>query len=472
MWSKRYTSRCGSRSGTGGYSRAGGLVASGVLATGDGDGVGLRAYNSAGAAVEELAEVHLGSSGLLVRKWNGGKLPVGHVRGLRVVRAGNDTVDVETGTARSSTDNYDLTLAAITTATVTTAHGAGDGLPTINGLDEIGLDNLASGAITCAQGPASTTITTTGSVLPYLGSRAGSGTIEVVGQDVTGSSTRFLSELAPNDLVGTTAEGWARVISVESDTAATISAVGLPGGAVAAGAAYTIRHQAFVRPGTPAAGVAEEIESVSAAGTTILVGTSATHGAGSEITVGAVVGTAAMSGWLAVWVVSDGTTTGLLLSTQHETLLGASEFPYARRVGWARRESSAFLHLYYDENAGPSRRATYEETAAVTSVLVSGSALSWTAVSTASLTPRTTRLAICGVWLLNSDVASQDVYFRSRARGSAGSRGRRLVIEATSSIESDGSLEIPVSLSGSFEYYTTDADVDVYVSVVGFADQL
>jgi hypothetical protein len=258
-------------------------------------------------------------------------LPTRFIEGLQVEYAGTSSISVRPGSCRNIADAADITLSTKTTADVDTKHSASTGLAQINGIDEKGLDNLVSGAITCSQ--SGTTITATGDVTPHYGTRSITGTISATGTALTGSGTLFTEELSHGDLVGSsTTYGWSQIASIESDTAATLT-LAFPGGNPTSIAA-TVIHNAWIQP---AAGVTERVRTINAAGTSIVVWQSTPYDPLSALTIGgAAPDFYGYWQWLAVWLIDDGSTPALLLSTQHENLLAPpAGYTSARRVGWA-----------------------------------------------------------------------------------------------------------------------------------------
>jgi hypothetical protein len=278
-------------------------------------------------------------------------LPTRFIQGLQAEYASTTSVTVRPGSCRNIADDGNITLATKTTASLSTKHLPGTGFAQINGLDEKGLDNLVSGSITCSQ-TASTTIVTTGDITPHLGTRSITGTISASTLALTGIGTLFTEELSVGDLVGSsTTYGWSLVRSIESDIAATIH-VAFPGGDPS-GIAATVIHSPTIQP---AAGICERPLTINAAGTSIVVTTNTTHAASSALTIGGIFnGTNLLSHWLAIWVIDNGTTPALLISTQHEDLLAIpAGYTSARRVGWTLYgdyDTGGEVHaaLYYED---------------------------------------------------------------------------------------------------------------------------
>lgn len=393
----------------------------------------------------------------------------GFIAGLVPRQASATTVNVTPGTARDSADATDINLAAETTADITTGHAAGDGLAQVNGLDEKGLDNLAAGSITCSQ--ATTTITASADITSHLNLRAGAGTITTSGAAATGTNTEFLSELAVGDLIGNDSNGWARVTAVSSDTSATLAAA-LPGGDIGAGAAYTIAENATVQPNNAAQ---DRIDTLSAAGTAIVVATSATHGAGSPLTLGVEVADL----WVAVWVISDGTTPATLLSTQRTTPLALpSGYTAYRRIGWMRNNSSGTFWVLNYLGDGTARRAEYEEGQNFpgSEVIAGGSSASWVNLSLQALCPPTAIRAVLMAEMGMSSAGENFVSLRERDVGAVSTTRNRAWKTA-----SDGSYEDITGAVGEcpcngaqYVQYAVDnaTGAGAHVRIQGYVDQL
>ncbi len=264
-------------------------------------------------------------------------LPKRYIEGLAVGR--NNSTDtqlvVTAGSCRNSANGADIELSSQTIGDTTTTHSAANGFAQLNGVDEKGLDNLLSGSITCSQ--TTNTITATGDITPHYNPRAITGTISATGTALTGSGTSFRSELWIGDLVGTsTTYGWSRVIAVLSDTSATL-VLAFPGGDPTSISAEVI-HSATIWAGTVTDNK-QVVRTINAAGTSIVVFANATVSASSPLTLGTLPDNStpddfAEATWVFVWVIDDGTTPGILLSTQHEELLAPpSGYTSFRRVG-------------------------------------------------------------------------------------------------------------------------------------------
>lgn len=265
-------------------------------------------------------------------------LPTRYIEGLMVEHAFSQPgrhVRVWPGSCRNAVDTADIVLANETTADVDIAHSSGTGLPLLNGMDEIGLDNLITNPITCSQ--TLYVITASGNVIPHYKPKNLIGTISTVGTALTGTGTKFLTALTVGDLVGSsTTYGFAFVLSVQSDTAATL-VVALPGGDATTIAAQVI-NLATIWAGTSITNK-QSVKSINAAGTSITVFLGATVAGSSPLTIGVAVDNDSPDdysyySWYYVYAIDDGTTPGVLVSTQHqEPLALPAGYTSYRRIG-------------------------------------------------------------------------------------------------------------------------------------------
>jgi hypothetical protein len=337
----------------------------------------------------------------------------------------------------------------------------------VNGLDEKGLDDLAVSPITCSQ--SFNVITASGDLRPHLIEHALTGTISIAGVTITGVGTKFLSEVSPFDLVGSAAwDGGTgahlQIVSIESDTSMTIG----PFGVIHVGAEIgTVIHNATIQPNDAAI---DKILALNMSGARVIVTTSVPHPAGSPLTIGA----AAASTWLAVWVIDDGATPGLLLSTQHETLLAPpAGYTSFRRVGWIYNETTApLLREIYYPGGGIDRHAVYEMSGQPAQVLTTDpNPLVWTDIDFTAVAPRTCRRLELTVSGFNPAVKSR-IFFRERNTGDAAvDRGRRLGM-AAGEVQDQLFMIVPCDGAQNTQYAVDDVGIDTFVELVGFIDVL
>ena len=410
--------------------------------------------------------------------------PTKYIEGLviKVQGASATSLSVTAGSCRDKNDTSDMILSSVTTASSTTGHSGSDGLATLNGVDEKGLDNLSTGSITCSQ--SGTTITATGDITPHLGTRAITGTITTSGTTVTGTGTSFTSEVWPGDLIGSsTTYGWSRVDHVVSDTSIVLDAA-LPGGD-ATGISATVIHSATIWPGTTTSNK-QKITTINAAGTSIGVDISATIAASSALTIGVLpdnnfADTATQWTWVFVWLISDGTTSGLLLSTQHENLLAPpSGYIYCRRIGvvlWNDAEDAPgfLVETYYRDGANyryvdSLYNGFYDPPVGTTNVYPNNSD-----VFSLSFAPRTAKQIRVKAALGNT-VDTAEALLNVRRRGGSSNRNVMLIQRKTNASDqprnSVSILDIDVDDGQGFDWIVTGAGASVRITCYGYWDQL
>lgn len=279
----------------------------------------------------DASEVLLFDSTLALTAANA-PLPKRYVEGLVIRYAGIASFTVTAGKARNKLDTADMTLAALTTVNLSTL--------AINDLEA-----KVVSAANCAVSIGSAVITGTGtSFLTAFQSRVLTGTSQTVtaSTTVTGTSTKYLSEVAVGDMYGNTTGGFSRVTAIASDTSMTVAvAITLVNGA----AVSVIEGSSVYLDGLAggASGTMSKITSNTSITCAVNFGSNKSskdlyHGWGGEV-----------SQWLAVWLVSGSSGTGLVVSNQRTMPYVASGSAavtptgYAtsyRRIGWVRISSS------------------------------------------------------------------------------------------------------------------------------------
>jgi hypothetical protein len=365
-------------------------------------------------------------------------LPKRYVEGLVLEHVQGESArkaTVTPGSCRNAADTADIELTTKTTVDADISHSASTGLPLINGIDEIGLDNLATGSITCSQ--TTTTITASGNIIPHYKPKDITGTISATGTALTGTSTKFLSELYPGDLVGSsTTYGFSYVVSVESDTAATLW-LAFPGGDPTSIAAQVI-NQATIWPGTVTTNK-QVVRTINAAGTSIVVYVSATVAASSPLTIGVfpddnTPDNLSYYNWMYVYLIDDGTTPGLLVSTQYQEPLSLpAGYTSYRRVGslnWYDPEDDTgqFLQAQYVDGPAQSRFCAYSGGNVFS--LTAGTAEDWYPgspdfgeIATRGQFPRTARKVSFLVHATNQSTSNDLSVFVTSRYGGNGSSG-------------------------------------------------
>jgi hypothetical protein len=379
--------------------------------------------------------------------------------------ASSTTATATPGSCRNDADTGDITLASQATADVTIGHSGVDGLPVAGGLDEIGLDNLLVSPITCSQN--FTLITCSASILPALGERAITGTVTTSGITLLGTGTKFLTELSVGDIIGNATGGWSQITAIASDTSLTT----LFALTAFAGLSCTMAENPTIQPNNAARDQIQGIQPVGTPGTNIIVATSVSHGAGSPLAVGV----AAPSVWLAVWLIDDGATPALFLSTQGQTLLSPpAGYTSFRRIGWIYNEvDGGQLREIFYEDAGIKRHAVYEMASQPVQVTTTNSNGVWTPVPFNAVAPRTARRLELRVVGDNSAGAGQSrTFFRARNFGDATvNRGRRLGMGAGEAQDQD-TLIVPCDDVQVSEYGMDNADMLISIQLIGYMDVL
>lgn len=150
--------------------------------------------------------------------------PPRYVVGCNLTWVSTSSISVSPGAALASSGFLNVTLTSPTTiSTASGSYGASGGMDYITQAGTLATTNASAAVV--GTGTAFTTafnnITTSGTV-----SNSG-------GTTVTGVGTKFLTEYAINDLIGTTALGFVQVTAIATDTSLTTQAT-TPGGALVA----------------------------------------------------------------------------------------------------------------------------------------------------------------------------------------------------------------------------------------------
>ncbi len=275
-------------------------------------------------------------------------LPKRYVEGLVIRYASSTTITVSTGKARDKADGADMTLSSGATVSTGTANAA------------LGYERKTlTGTATWTNLSASVTGSST-AFLTEFGTRALSvGTIGTGGvalSTITGTGTKFLSEVAVYDLIGNSSVGYAQVTAIASDTSLSIRSnltiANLSTGNVieqpTIESAGGKRHSIYAIASNTALTL-----SASASGTETGVAAYATSGLLSPT------GTAV---WRAVWLLSGGSGTTVALSTQRTTpYLSITGYTTSyRRIGWVLIDSSGNLVAQYGTDGCCRRWVNYE----------------------------------------------------------------------------------------------------------------
>ena len=389
----------------------------------------------------------------------------GGMTGLRLLYSSATAVILEAGACRASDGSRNLTLTQ-TTLTITT-QGVG-------GLDETTLSATATTNGTTAvtmsasiysETPLSSTVRTL------------TGTLTSSGTAVTGSGTKFLSEVAINDVIRSASNGASRVTAIASDTALTIVAA-FPGGDVGVGQAITSYENLTLWPDTGSASDKRRVNTISHAGTAVVLSSAVTSSAsGRTVRVGVEVA----SCWFFPWVVYGTSGTSAVLSTQRTRPYSASGYTTAwRRVPVAQfNNSSGNLDIVYDQTGtGPVRQVAYDEQRSDHYALSAGTATSFTSVAACPAIPPTARSVRLTLVLTGSTVSSGSAqYLVVRSRGGTASTDGEISAQAaaTATLVAQARNTDTLTMNGSqaFDYYITPAAASgtpAYVIVIGWME--
>jgi hypothetical protein len=374
--------------------------------------------------------------------------PVSFVNGLGLSYTSATAIAVGKGSAKSSNDAETIALTAETPVAITST-GAG------------GLNTLTS-SLKMSTTNSSTTATATGSVYGDLNGRALTGTASSSSTAVTGTGTKFLTEVSVGDMIRFGSVGTARVTAIASDTALTISAA--PPGGAASSSTMTCYENVCLQI---AAQTANSISTINDAGTGIVLTSNASATASDQAIVW---GVETISRWYAVWVGQGGSGVTAFLSTQRTTPFAITGYTRAyRRVGWVRNNSSGDILEFSHQVA--TRYYIWECALGgdATTILSGGVATSWTEIVCSSAAPPTATSLMVNI---NGDGnAASGFYLRRRNTGSATtSRNNFLTNDSAdrnyvhSTIICDGAQCI--------DYRNSSASNPISIQAIGFTDDL
>lgn len=271
--------------------------------------------------------------------------PKGFIEGARLRYSSTTAIIIEAGSARNGADDGDLSISETTVPITSEAAFA-----STHGLDRKAL--TGTGAVTAA----GTSITgTTTAFLTEFGTRALSvGTIGTGGAattTITGTSTKFFTDVAVHDLIGNSSVGFARVTAIASDTSLTVSSNltisnGSTGNIIENPTVFVVDTSECRRVNTITSNTALTV--TDAWDTT---DASSALKAGGEIDASAANGNDTKLMWLYAWVVSNGTNTIGMLSTQRTTPL-LSTVTSKRLVGVVLNGSTGDLTSFQTRSDG------------------------------------------------------------------------------------------------------------------------
>lgn len=378
----------------------------------------------------------------------GRKYQPGGMTGLRLVYSSATAVLLEAGACRDSTDAYDLTLAAQVTLTIT-AQGA------------LGLDEVTLAATATTNGTAAVTMsaslwseTAMAAVVRTL-----TGTLTSSGTTVTGSGTKFLSEVAVGDVIRSASNGSSRVTAIASDTSLTIAAA-FPGGDVGAAQAITLYENLTLWPDTASSGDKRRVNTVSHAGTAVVLSSSVTSsGSGKTARIGVEVASCLLRTF-----VRYGTGTTGQISTQRTRPYPLSGYDTAwRYTGALTNKSNGDICKFSSVNFGATRHCTYDDSGNDARVLSAGTSTSFVDVDVSVFVPD----ALAWLRVLPNYVSAVVTMF-VRTNGSSAAGG---TIACNGIVNSGPSSYAPITiLGGAVEYALSGAGTDAYIDVLGYTE--
>ena len=142
------------------------------------------------------------------------------------------------------------------------------------------------------------------------------GTVQTVGTAVTGAGTQFGSQIGIGDLIGTAANGYAKVDSIQSDTAMTLAAA-VPGGDLPAATAPLVIENPTIGLSTSSGAEFLPIVEITNNTSAKVFGTVAGNSTTVAYTIGEPRCTAANAHlWVYMWLVGGTSSTKAIFSTQ------------------------------------------------------------------------------------------------------------------------------------------------------------
>lgn len=273
-----------------------------------------------------------------------------YIDGLRPVWVSTTQITVEKGGCVSIDGAYHLELGADASVPIGTVAA----FPSTPGLDEQTLAATATTHGTRTFEP-SASIWTEVAMARIV--RNGTGTITGAGTTITGTSTKFLTELGVGDVIRSSdgaATGASRVTAIASDTSLTIAAA-FPGGSPA-GSHFTVYENLTIWPDTGQAGDKRRPDTITNAGTSVVTDAGeavlTSSGAGKTMKIGVepTIPAGAFT-WFYPWLVTDGTNTTVILSTQRTTPLLGSILG-KRLLGAVVNNASENLDVFFTEVEG------------------------------------------------------------------------------------------------------------------------
>lgn len=442
--------------GTGGsYTTRAGTSASGAKGVWDlqtPGGTSRLKVNADGSVTTAGDWEHGGSHSYASATVTGLPLPQGHLSGLRVRYSSATAIVVEAGEARSAADDADISLGSETTVSITTIDAAA-------GLDEKTLSATATTHGTATFEP-SASIWSETALSATVRNLTGTN-LSGAGTTITGTGTKFLSELAPGDVLRSVSKGAARVTAIASDTSLTIAAA-FPGGNPNGDAGTnTVYENLIVRI---AAETPRRVNTISHAGTSVVCASAWTSSTtGVAIKIGGEIASAIYHAHL----VTGGSGTTAILSTQRTTPYGVTGYTTAsRRLGAMPNNSSGNLIPSKTLQVGRWRLLQFSDPDTHSRILAGGTATSATDVDASAVVPSGAIGMMRFIAVYGG--TARTIYFRANADG--GTYGTFVVDSASAgTISGYGWLGC---VGGAYEYYLSGAGSSAFIDVQGFVEEV
>jgi hypothetical protein len=374
--------------------------------------------------------------------------------GLILAWLSSTTFSVSAGAARDQTNAKDMTLGSPVTVDVTK-------LNTALGVDAtlIGTLNFHSSSRLVDSGTGTfATYFAPGKSPPNL-----SGTVTASGTTITGTSTKFTTELKIHDLVGNNTYGWSRVTAIASDTSLTIS---ISLGTVPS---QTFNKQECSLLSSPTR--TYRVDNISAGGSSLQTvellsdsGTWTAYAGGRRTWM-----TSTGGCWYSVWLVTDGTTVTAILSGSRSAPMGNSGYTTAyRRIGWVLLDTSGNVQAF-SESADRIFTWEVDRTTVRAVSAVTPTANTWTKADLSSLIPPTASRATLSAFNGGTSTTPTTFYRPSGVGSSTVGRPTYIVHYGSGSAATSGTIETQVSVLQAIDWASTTA-VPITVDVAGWHD--
>lgn len=185
-------------------------------------------------------------------------------------------------------------------------------------------------------------------------------------------------------------------------------------------------------------------------------------------------GVEAIDTWYALYLIAD--TTGInspaaLLSISGTSPTLPAGYDVFRRVGWVRNNSAGNIIKFNQGGSDHDRTIIYDADLSALQILVNGSAITWTAISAATLMPPSSTAFLAGVEMA-MDNWNEIVQFRTTGSTISSSAFRATGIRNNNTTFGANGFELFTNNSQQVDYQVTAANDFVTVSVRGYRDNI